>query len=114
MQVLEVGCIRVAEEEWHEGIAIINSIKVTAFHELLNIVLHNRGLVDSCSLSSSSVDANTISESENVLEALVLKSVRINIYNTLAVGNARVSKLLVRLTGRVNHCGEEIFLNDFA
>jgi hypothetical protein len=114
MKVLEVRGIRVTKIEWHIGVTIIDSIKVTALHELLNIVLDDRGLVDSSSLGSSSVDTDAITESEDVLEALVLKSVGVHINYTLAVSDLGVSELLVRLAGRVNHSSEEVLLNDLA
>lgn len=114
MKVLEVGGIRVAKIEGHIGVTIIDSIEVTALHELLNIVLDDGGLVDSSSLRSSSVDSDAITESEDVLEALVLKSVGVNINDTLAVSDLGISELLVRLAGRVNHSCEEVLLDDLA
>jgi hypothetical protein len=46
IQVLEAGSIRVTEEEWHECIAVINTVKLFAFHELLQVMLNNWGLMD--------------------------------------------------------------------
>ncbi len=114
MKMLEVRGIRVTKIEWHIGVTIIDSIEVTALHELLNIVLDDGGLVDSSSLGSSSVDTDAITESEDVLEALVLKSVGVNINDTLAVSDLGISELLMRLAGRVNHSCEEVLLNDLA
>ena len=113
MKVLEVRGIRVTKIEWHIGVTIIDSVKVTALHELLNIMLDDGGLMDSSSLGSSSVDTDAITESEDVLEALVLKSVGVHINDTLAVSDLGISELLVRLAGRVNHSSEEVLLNDF-
>jgi hypothetical protein len=53
-------------------------------------------------------------QSEDVLEALVLKSVGVNINDTLAVSDLSISELLVRLAGRVNHSCKEVLLDDLA
>jgi hypothetical protein len=112
MEVLEVGGIRMTKIEGQEGVAIIDCVQFLSIHELLNVVLNNWGLVDSSSLSSSSVHTNAITESENVLEALMLKSVRIYINDTLVISDLRGEKLLVGLARRVNHSSEEVLLND--
>ena len=114
MKMLEVRGIRVTKIEWHIGVTIIDSIQVTALHELLNIVLDDRGLVDSSSLGSSSIDSDAITESKDVLEALVLKSVGVNINDTLTVSDIGFSELLMRLAGRVDHSSKEVLLNDLA
>lgn len=76
-----------AKVEGHEGVTIINTIEFAAFHELLNIVLHNWCLVDGSSLGSCGVNTNAISESKNVLEAFVLEGVWVDINDTFTVGN---------------------------
>ena len=87
VEVLEVRGIGVTKIERHEGVTIINSIKLAAFHELLNIVLNNWSLVNGCSLGSGGVNANAVTESKDVLETLVLKSIWVNVNNTLTVCN---------------------------
>lgn len=72
MQVLEVGSILVAKVEWHVGVTIINSVQVSAFQELLDVVFNDWGLIDGSSLSTGDFTSDTISESEDVLKTLVL------------------------------------------
>jgi hypothetical protein len=87
MVMLEAGSIRMTEDEWHEGISIIDSIELLAFKELSQIVLKDGSLAGSSGLGSGSVNTDAITESENVLESLVLESVWVHINNTLTVGN---------------------------
>ena len=98
--------------EGHEGVAIIKSVELTAFHELLNVVLDDGGLVDGSGLSSGGVHASAVSESEDVFEALVLESVGVDIDDALLVCDLSGNELVVRLAGRVNHSSEEVLLND--
>jgi len=72
--VLEIAGVGVAEVERHESIPIVDGVQIFALHELFQIVLHNWGLGNSSCFSSSSVNSNAITESENVLESLVLQS----------------------------------------
>jgi hypothetical protein len=112
IQVLEAGCIRVTEEEWQECIAVINSVKLFAFQELLQVMLNNWCLMDGSGLCPGSVDTNAITESEDVLEALVLKSVGVHVNYSLAGCNAWLEKLFVGLAGRVDNSWEEVFLKN--
>lgn len=75
----ETGSIGMSQEQWHEGISIIDSIKLFAFHELLQVVLDNGFLSNSCALSSSGLSSNAISEGKDVLKSLVLQGVWVNI-----------------------------------
>ena len=112
VQMLEVTGIRVTKVERKEGISIIDTVQFLTIHELLNILLDNRGLVDSSSLGSGGVDTNAISECEDVLITLVLEGVWVNIYDTIGIGNARGNKLLMRLARRVNNTSEEVLFNN--
>jgi hypothetical protein len=77
-----------AKVEGHESISIINGVQLFAFHEVFQVVLHYWALVGGSSLSSGSVNSNTVSKGENVFKSFVLKSIRININNTLIISNA--------------------------
>ena len=102
------------EVEGQERVSVIDTVQFLTIHELLNVLLDNRGLVDSSSLGSGGIDTDAISESENVLITLVLKGVWVDIDDTFAVGDAGGHKLVMRLAGRINHSGEEVLLNDLA
>jgi hypothetical protein len=87
VQVLEITGIRVAEIEGKERVSIIYAVQFLAIHELLNILLDNRSLVDSSCLSSGGIDTNAITKGEDVLITLVLKSIWVDIYDTFLIGN---------------------------
>ena len=74
-----------------------HGIQVMSIKEALNIVLHNGALGNSGALCARSVYIDAISEGENILEALVLQSVRVDINEPFAVGQSAVNELLVRL-----------------
>lgn len=112
--MLEVASIRVAKVEGKEGVSVIDSVQFLAIHELLNILLDNRSLVDSSSLGSSSVDSNAISEGEDVLITLVLEGVWIDINDTFGICDARRDKFLVGLARRVDTSSEEVLLDNLA
>ena len=61
-----------SEEEWHEGVAIIDCIELLTLEILLHVVFNDGGLMNSGSLSPCGVNADAISESKDVLESLVL------------------------------------------
>lgn len=90
MVVLEVAGVRMSKVEGHESVTIIDCIKLLAIQELLEVVLYNWALIDSSCLGSSCINSNAISKGKDVLEALVLKSVRIDINDTFFISNARV------------------------
>lgn len=73
--------------EWHVCVSIIDSVEFFAFHELLKVVLDNGALMDGSSLSSGGIYSDAISESKDVLESLVLESVRVHVNNALAIGD---------------------------
>lgn len=111
MVVLEAGSIWVPKDEWHEGVTIIDSIQLFTFHELLNVVLNDWGLMDNSSLCSSCVNTDAITKSKDVLESLVLKSVWVYIDNSFFVSNSWIKKLLMWFAWWVNYSWEEIFLD---
>jgi hypothetical protein len=102
----------VTEVEGKEGISVIDTVQFLTIHELLNILLDNRGLVDSSSLGSGGINTNAISECEDVLITLVLEGIWVNIDDTIGIGNARGNKLIMRLARRVNNTSEEVLLNN--
>jgi hypothetical protein len=114
VQVLEITGIRVAEIEGKERVSIIYAVQFLAIHELLNILLDNRSLVDSSCLGSGGIDTNAITKGEDVLITLVLKSIWVDIYDTFLIGNTWGNKLLMRLAGRVNHTSEEVLLDNLS
>jgi hypothetical protein len=86
-QMLEACSVRMRKVEWHVRETVINSIAFFAFHELLHVVLHNWALSVCCVLSSSCFSLDAVTESKNVFESLVLKSVWVDIYETRVISN---------------------------
>jgi hypothetical protein len=69
----------VREIEWHVSVSIINGIALLSFQELFHVMFHNWALSMGGILGSSGFSLDAISESENVFESGVLKSVWVNI-----------------------------------
>ena len=72
VQVRETCSVWVAQEEWHEGVSIINGIEFTAFHELFQVVLNYWALMNCGSLGPCCVHTNAVTECEYVIESFVL------------------------------------------
>ena len=75
-------------------------------------MLNDWTLSNCCSLSSCSVYTNAITKSKDVFKSLVLKSIRIDINDSLSVSNTAIKQSSLRFAGWVNDCGEEILFND--
>ena len=94
-EVLEASGVGVREVEWHIRVAIIDSIALLSFHELLDVVLHNWALGVGSVLGSGGFSLDAVSESEDVLESRVLKGVWVHINEARVVGDSTVQKGLV-------------------
>jgi hypothetical protein len=101
--VLETSSIGVTKEEGQESVSIINGIELLSFHKVFQVVLDYWFLVNSSSLGSCSVNINTITEGENILIFLVLKSEGVNTDHTSLVGKSGVNQFLLGFTGGVNN-----------
>lgn len=112
MQVLEAGCVSVSEEEGHESVAIIDSVDLLTLEELENVVLHDRVLGSSGTLSTGGLETDGVTKGEDVVEGVVLKSVLIDIDETFAVSKTGILNPLVSLGRRVDVSLEEVFLHD--
>lgn len=77
-------------------------------------MLNDWALSNCCSLSSSSVYTNAITKSKDVFKSLVLKSIRIDINDSLSVSNTAIEQSSLRFAGRINDCREEILFNDLS
>ena len=101
-QVLEASHVRVTNEEWHIGVAIIYSTKLSTLKVCLHIMFHNWCLSVGGMLSSSGLTINAITKSENVSESLVLQSIWANVDHTVFTRDTGVDKLLVWHTSWIN------------
>jgi hypothetical protein len=93
--VLEASGVRVREVEWHVRISIVHSVALFSFHELLHVVLNDWALSVGGVLGSSGLSLDAISESEDVLESRVLKSVWVHVNHAGVVSDSTVQKGLV-------------------
>lgn len=84
----EGGGVRVAQVKRHELVPVVDSVQFFSVEELLDVLLHNRVLSNCTLLSSSSVETNNITESEDVLEFLVLESVFIDIDSSVSLSDS--------------------------
>lgn len=81
--------------EWHVRVSIVDSVELLSFHELLQVLLHNWDLSVGGVLGSSSLSLDAISESEDVLESLMLKSVWVHVNETRVISDSTVQKGLL-------------------
>ena len=86
-QVLEACHVRVTDQEWHVGVAIIDSAKLLTFKISLNVVFHDWGLNVGGMLRSSGLAINAITESKDVGESLVLEGVWAHINHTIVASD---------------------------
>ena len=75
VEMRERGSMGVAHEKWEVRVSIIDSIRILSVHESENVVFDDWGLGHGGSTRSSDVSSNGISESKDVFESLVLKSI---------------------------------------
>lgn len=113
VQVLEASSVGLTKDQRHEGVSIVDSVAVFAFHEIEKVVLDNRVLSHSSILGGGGTSGGAVTESENVLEYLVLKSVLVDVNETLVVKETSTLKSFSRIAGRVDVSREEVFLNNF-
>ena len=78
-QMLEVSGVGVREIEWHVSVSIINGIALLSFQKLFHVMFYDWALSMCSILGSSGFSLDAISESEDVFESGVLKSVWVNI-----------------------------------
>jgi len=114
IQVLETSSMRVSHVQRHIRITIVNTIQFLAIHELLDIVLNNRALCMCWILCSCSFTLNCISKGKNILKLIMLKSVRIDINQTLRISESCVNKILVGTTRGINVCMHKWFFKKFS
>lgn len=99
--------------EWHPCVSIIDSIELFALQIVYYVMFNNGILVLSCYLSSCSLDVDTVAESENVFESLVLQGVLIHVDETSFVGDASIYKFFLGFAGWVDNARHEILLKGF-
>ena len=85
--VLEAGGVGVGEVEWHVGVSIVDSVKLSSFHKLVQVVLDDWVLSVGGVLGSSGVSSDSISESEDVLESRVLQGIWVHVNKSFTVHN---------------------------
>lgn len=113
VQMLEAGCVGVAQHEWEVGVSVIDSVKFFTCQILFEVVLNNGALMNSSSLSPGCVDINAISKSKNVFISFVLQSVWVDINQSFLIGQVSIHQFLEWFGGRVDHSSHEIFFHCF-
>ncbi len=58
--------------------------------------------------------SNAISKGKNIFKSFVLKSVFVDINNSIRVSNTTVYKFFDRLAGRIEYASTKVFLNSFS
>ena len=113
VQVREVGCLTVTEEERLVRVAVIHTVEFFALEEADQVVLNNWVLCDGCVVGTGGFEADSVTEREDILVLVVLESVLVHVHHAVFVTKARLSDNGDRLGGGVNATGEEILLNNF-
>ena len=85
--VLEVRSMGVRKVEWHVGVSIVDSIQLLSVHEPLQVVFDNWALSVGSVLSSCCLSLDSITESEDVLESLMLEGVWVHINQASVVSD---------------------------
>jgi len=80
--------------DWEAWVTIVDTVEFLSCDKSQEVVLDNWVLCSSCSLSSSSVSSNGITEGKDVLKSFMLKSVLININEAISIGNSSINKIL--------------------
>ena len=87
VKVGEASTIDGAKIARHVLVAIVDSVTVLALEELENVLLYDRVLADGTSIGSGGLARDAVTDSENVLKAVMLKRVAVDIDHTLAVAH---------------------------
>jgi len=83
VEVLEAGGGTLGKIEWHVRVTIIDTVKLLTSQEVLNVVLDDWALSTGSGLSPGSISSNCITESEDIIESLVLESIRVHVNETI-------------------------------
>jgi hypothetical protein len=112
VQVREVGCLTVTEEERLVRVAVIHTVEFFALEETDQVVLNNWVLSDGCVVGTGGFEADSVTEREDILELVVLESVLVHVHQAFLVTKAGLSDNGDRLGGGVDATGEEVLLNN--
>lgn len=112
VQMGETGAVMVTQVMGHVLVTIVDGVAVLAIKETENVLLHDRVLMDSASVCTTGLSADTITESEDILITVVLESVAVDINHTLSVTNSRVKQELVLFARWVDGGANVVFLVD--
>lgn len=111
VQVGEVGCLAITEEERLVRVAVVHTVEVFTLQETDQVVLNNRVLSDSSVVGAGGFEADSVTEREDILELVVLESVFVDVHHAVLVTEAGLSDHGDGLGGRVDASSEEILLN---
>lgn len=95
VQVLEAGGVSLTKDVGHKGVAVVDAVDVVALEELKHIVLDNGVLCDSGAHSTGGLETDSVTKSEDVVEALMLESVLVDVDQSLAVSDTGILNPLV-------------------
>lgn len=77
-----------AKVKRHVLVSVVHGVQLLSIQELLHVVLDDWVLGNRSLLGSGCIEANHVSESENVFEFLALESVLVNIDRSISVSNS--------------------------
>eukprot|EP00178_Gracilaria_changii_P025052 TRINITY_DN7626_c0_g1_i2.p1 TRINITY_DN7626_c0_g1~~TRINITY_DN7626_c0_g1_i2.p1 ORF type:complete len:128 (+),score=11.90 TRINITY_DN7626_c0_g1_i2:185-568(+) len=113
MEVGKRGAVGVSEIQGHVLVAVIDSVQLLSIQELLHVVLHNGVLSNGSLLSPGRVEADNVTEGEDVLEFLALKRVPVHVDRSVGLSDAAPHQFFVGLRRGVYVRRHEGLLDDF-
>ena len=97
----------------HVLVAIVDSVALLAFEELKNVMLYDGVLCDGAGVGTGGIAGNAVTNGKDVLKAVMLKRVAVNIDHTLLVAHTRIEEELVLTAWWVDVGANEVLLNRF-
>ena len=114
VQVRETSTVRSTEIGRHVLVTIVDSVALLTLEELENVILNDRVLADGTSVGSGGLARDAVTNGEDILKAVMLESVAVNIDHTLAVAHTRGKEELVLTARWVDIGANEVLFDRFA
>ena len=109
VKMRETGSVSHSHKEWHEGVAIIDSIAFSAVQELKDIMFDDRVLGLCTNSRPRSFSGDCISESKDIFISFVLKGVLVYINHSILISESRFHDKVMRLTRWIYGSSIEFF-----
>lgn len=113
VEMREASTVRSTKIGRHVLVAIVDSVTLLTMEVLENVMLYDGVLVDGASVGTGGLARDAVTDGEDVLKAVMLESVAVNIDHTLRVAHTRVEEELVLTARWVDVGANEVLLDRF-